>query len=196
MVKYRKGPTRSDQRLHAKKIPFSKPRTKFYNFVDASPKAYGAVAYLTNKNQSSFIMPKSRVAPLKKITLPQLELMAAVIGTRSANFLSHSLSSRYLNLTIKQWSDSEIVLHSINSNKSLMQFITHRITEIKNLFPASTWNHCPADQNPADLLTHGITPSQLQSSSLWLNGPKRLLQESAWQTWNPGHTRRTTDSYR
>ena len=145
-------------------------------FVDASPKAYGAVAYLTNENQSSLIMAKSRVAPLKKITLIQLEIMAAVIGTREANFLSHSLSSKYANLTIKLCSDSEIALHWINSNKSLEQFITHRITEIKNLFNASTWSHCPTDQDPADLLARGITSSQLQSSSLWQSGPIWLLR--------------------
>jgi ribonuclease HI len=84
-------------------------------FVDASPKAYGAVAYLTNGNQSSPIMAKSRVAPLKELTLPQLELMAAVVGTRLANFLFCTL---FPNLRVKLWSDSEIVLHWINSSKT------------------------------------------------------------------------------
>jgi hypothetical protein len=109
---------------------------------------------------------QSRVVPLKELTLPQLELMAAVVGTRLANFLSCTLSSRYPNLRVKLWSDSEIVRHWINSSKPLKQFILHRINEIENMFPTSTWNHCPTDQNPADLLTRGITSSQLQSSSL------------------------------
>ena len=56
------------------------------------------------------------------------------------------------------------------------------------MFPTSTWNHCPTDQNPADLFTRGITPSQLQASSLWTNGPAWFLQESEWPLWNPSRT--------
>ena len=130
-------------------------------------------------------MAKSRVAPLKVLSLPQLELMAALIGTRLAKFLLDTLSSRYPNLKVKIWSDSEIVLYWINSNRKLKQFVMHRINEMKGLFPVSTWNHCPTDQNPADLLTRGITTSQLQLSSLGNNGPTWLLQESQWPVWNP-----------
>ena len=53
--------------------------TTLYIFVDASVKAYGAVAYVANGTETSMVMTKTRVAPLKKLTLPQLELMAAVI---------------------------------------------------------------------------------------------------------------------
>ena len=130
-------------------------------------------------------MVKSRVAPLKVLSLPQLELMAALIGTRLAKFLLDTLSSRYPNLKVKIWSDSEIVLYWINSNRKLKQFVMHRINEMKGLFPVSTWNHCPTDQNPADLLTRGITTSQLQLSSLWNIGPTWLLQESQWPLWSP-----------
>ena len=56
-------------------------------FVDASIKAYGTVAYLTSGPHTTMVMSKSRVAPLKKLTLPQLELMAAVAGARLASYL-------------------------------------------------------------------------------------------------------------
>ena len=80
-------------------------------FADASPKAYGAVAYISTGDQYSLVMSKSRVAPLKKLTLPQLELMAASISTRLAHFVAEALNSRFPNLTVHLWSDSEIVLH-------------------------------------------------------------------------------------
>ncbi len=79
------------QRRYLPQTPSPNSTTHIHVFADAIPKPYGAVAYLTNGNQSSLIMAKSRVARLKKITLPQLELMAAVIGTRLANFLSCTL---------------------------------------------------------------------------------------------------------
>ena len=61
-------------------------------FTDASVKAYGAVAYLRSGNHAAFIMSKTRVAPLKKLTLPRLGLMAAVISTRVSVFIITSLS--------------------------------------------------------------------------------------------------------
>ena len=107
------------QRKYLSHVPTPNSTTFIHVFVDASPKAYEAVACLTNGNQSSLIMAKFRVAPLKQLTLPQLELMAVVIETRLANFLLRTPSSRYANLNVKLWSDSEIVLHWINSSKSL-----------------------------------------------------------------------------
>ena len=53
-----------------------------HSFADASLKAYGAVVFLTQGNEVSFIIAKSRVAPLKQLTLPRLELMAALVATR------------------------------------------------------------------------------------------------------------------
>lgn len=122
-------------------------------FADASPKAYGAVSYITSGNQCSLVMAKSRVAPLKKVTLPQLELMAALTGARLASFVSQALRSRYPNLKVKLWSHSEIVLHWLSSSKRLKQFVANRTKEIKGMFPIPYWNHCPIADNPADFLT-------------------------------------------
>ena len=73
------------------------------------------------------VVAKSRVAPLKKLTLPQLELMAALIGARLAKFVQRTLTQRYDSLTVKLWTDSEIVLHWLNSDKTLKPFIASRV---------------------------------------------------------------------
>lgn len=60
-------------------------------FEDASIKAYGAVAYLSNIDRTSFVMAKGRVIPLKQIILPKLEMMAAVGAAKLASFVIDSL---------------------------------------------------------------------------------------------------------
>ena len=157
-------------------------------FADASPKAYGAVAFISNDHHSSFVMSKSRVAPLKELTLPQLELMAASICARLAHFVSGALHSRFPNLTVKLWSDSEIVLHWLHSAKPLKQFTANRTQEIKKLFPVTVWSHCPTHDNPADMLTRGINATQLRTSSLWLHGPQWLPFVEQWPSWNHSTT--------
>ena len=50
-------------------------------FADASTKVCIAVAYFSQCNYTSLVMSKTRVIPLKMISLPRLELMAAVLAT-------------------------------------------------------------------------------------------------------------------
>ena len=73
--------------------------TQLHVFVDASPKAYGAAAYLRQDDQTSFVMAKTRVAPLKQLSLPRLELMAALVGANLADFLSKALKEDVSQLT-------------------------------------------------------------------------------------------------
>ena len=82
--------------------------TQLYIFADASLKAYGAVAFISNGNQVSFVMAKNRVAPLKQLSLPTLELMAALIAARLSKFIRDVLHS--INLSLHLWTDSQIVL--------------------------------------------------------------------------------------
>ena len=158
-----------------------------YVFTDASTKAYGAVIYLSKANQTCLAMSKSRVAPVKSVTLPKLELMAAVMGTRLAKFIQSSLTphSHYLPIRVHLWTDSQIVLHRINKNNSSKTFVSHRVTEIIKSFPVSMWSYTPSADNPADLLTRGVSTQQLLSSELWLHGPHWLSNESNWPTWVP-----------
>ena len=57
---------------------------KLHVFTDASHSVYGSCAYIVTGNQSILVMAKNRVAPLKQITLPKLELMGAVVRARLA----------------------------------------------------------------------------------------------------------------
>ena len=140
---------------------------ELHAFSDASIKAHGAVIYLYSQTHSdtAFVIAKSRVAPLKCPTLPRLELMAALIAARLINSLN------LINISVYVCVDS---LHWIHSSKRLPQFVTHRVAEINRLLPSVTWKHCPSGDNPADLLTRGLTFQQFQSSSLWTRGPKWL----------------------
>ena len=99
------------------KTEFSSTDVKLHVFADASTRAYGAVAYLTNDSDVTFVIAKNCVVPLKNLTLPKLELMAAVVASRVARFVIDAL---YLQGTHTYfWGDSQITLHWLNSKKAL-----------------------------------------------------------------------------
>ena len=156
-----------------------------HTFVDASLKAYGAVVYICYNSNSSFVMAKARVAPLKNLTLPRLELMAALAGARLCSFVLSSLSNVRLE-QIYMWSDSQIALHWIFSEKRLPLFVANRVQEIHKLLPDATWQYCPTECNPADLVTRGISLQTLNNSDLWKQGPSWLANKDQWPTWDHG----------
>ncbi|XP_065882847.1 uncharacterized protein [Dysidea avara] len=109
---------------------------------------------------------KVRAAPLKQLTLPRLELKAAVLAAKLSSSVKTSLS---LDCTVKLWSDSQIVLHWIAIHKPLRAFVTNRVEEIRSI--STCWK--------------GITAEQLRSSDLWVHGPTWVPTQSAWPTWDP-----------
>ena len=146
-------------------------------FADASPQAYGAVAYLVQGTQSAILMSKARTAPLKQHTLPRLELMAAVLGARIYVFISTSICTT----DIFFWSDSQIVLSWLTSKKTLKPFVSNHVSEIRLV--STEWRYCPSADNPADLLTRGVSFDQFNSSTKWRHSPTWLSSPSKWPTW-------------
>ena len=146
--------------------PFHLIATKqIHVFADASLCAYGAVAYLTDKqrDQTTLVMPRFRVAPVRFITLPKLELLATFIATRLASFVIKSLHLTTNDTTVHLWSDSQITFHwiyDIKRTTTTKPFIASWVTEITQTFPvsvwtymyvpASVWTYVPTDDNPAD----------------------------------------------
>ncbi|XP_053402321.1 uncharacterized protein LOC128557840 [Mercenaria mercenaria] len=129
-------------------------------------------------------MSKTRVAPLKKLTLPRLELMAAVIGSRLCKHLKQNTSIPQIHL----WSDSQIVLYWLQTSKTLQRFVRNRVTEIHELTENRKWRYCPTKDNPADLLTRGISTSHFKISNLWFQGPKWLTTPDSWPVWQERDT--------
>lgn len=154
-------------------------------FCDASPKAYGAVAYIVTTSAAgevgvSLIMARTRVAPLKRLSLPRLELMGALIGARLCQCLVKTL--RMEHARVRLWTDSTVAMYWIKGSASRWKpFVANRVTELQTLTNPEDWGHCPGADNPADLLTRGILPSALVQSALWWRGPQWLLNdESGW----------------
>jgi len=156
-------------------------------FADASTKAYGAVVYLNSNKHVCLAMSKNCVTSIRPTTLPKSELMAAVTATRLTEFICSSIphNQQQLYIRVYFWTDSQIVLHWIHKGTNCKLFISHRVQEICGAFPAAIWSFTPSPDNPADLLTRGLSTDQLKSSALWTHGPDWLLNRFAWPTWTP-----------
>jgi hypothetical protein len=157
--------------------------TQIHGFSDASERAIGAVVYTRTVYENSrvdvkLMASKTRVAPVKKQTIPRLELIGA---TLLAKLVSSVLSTLEWNVEIFYWVDSMTTLHWIRNDRTWKQFVQHRVNEIRSLSPVEAWRFCPGSLNPADLPSRGISAQELSNKSLWFNGPEFLVNdEDQW----------------
>ena len=148
-------------------------------FGDASEKAFCAVAYFRfeypgGERQCAFAAAKTRVAPVKPLSIPRLELQAAVLSVRLACMIQkehdYEVSSTYY------WSDSSAVIGQIHGeSKRHPAFTANRLSEILDTSEPQQWRHCPGKLNPADDGSRGLKADTITSSCRWLNGPSFLL---------------------
>ncbi|XP_064479062.1 uncharacterized protein LOC135392275 [Ornithodoros turicata] len=154
-------------------------------FADASTAAYGAVVYLcvrdlTGRTTTTLVLAKSRIAPLKQLTLPRLELMASLVASRLFQYIGGNLK---LDVSgVHFWTDSMITLHWIQGDAARWKpFVRNRVTEIQKNSDSHPWHYCPSKENPADLMTRGISAQRLIESQLWWKGPPWIVSdESSW----------------
>ncbi|XP_053969189.1 uncharacterized protein LOC128870561 [Anastrepha ludens] len=152
---------------------------EIHGFSDASIEAYGACLYVVSvsqgRNQAQLLCSKSRVAPLKTLTVPRLELCGASLLAQ----LMHEIAQMKLfSCRYYCWSDSAVVLSWIRDEPSRFQIFTaNRIATIQELTAGMEWRYVPTKFNPADILSRGATSNDLINSSLWLHGPDFLAQD-------------------
>ncbi|XP_043069572.1 uncharacterized protein [Drosophila bipectinata] len=166
-------------------------------FVDSSQSAFAAAAYwrATYENgdvQAHFISSKTKCAPMRTMSIPRLELQAAVLGTRLMDTVKQehgvAISSSAL------WTDSKTVLHwTSNTHRRYKQFVGNRVAEILESTEASQWIWIPSAENVADDATRPRKAVDLSIGSRWLSGPPFLRgPEESWprssEDWIPPTT--------
>ncbi|XP_012214798.1 uncharacterized protein [Linepithema humile] len=159
-----------------------------HGFGDASEKAYGACVYCVYRTEqetknSYLVCSKAKVAPLKTVSLPKLELNAALLVTRLVVAVIKAL--RRSIREVHFWSDSTIVLHWIDTAPhKLKTYYANRVTEIQSSISGAKWHYVPTAQNPADVISRGVTTKKLLSDELWWHGPRWLSSKEEWPKSN------------
>ena len=155
-------------------------------FSDASRVAYATVVYLvpigTNeKTESNVLCSKSKVAPLKPVTIPRLELCGIVLSAQLIRKLSSTLSIDISHVFV--WSDSQIALYWVKSPaRNWKTFVSNRVALIHELLTPFdySWHYVPSSENPADLASRGTTIKQLIKNELWWHGPSWINDKHLW----------------
>ena len=151
--------------------------TQLHHFSDAFQQSYGAVSYLRVADVAGnvkyfFVMGKSRLAPIKPITIPRMEQSAAVLSTTLDRMVRNELS-----LLISKsffWMDSTCLLQYIgNTNKRFQTFVANRIATIHDASSPTQWNYVDTHTNPADDASRGVPSNSLQH---WIEGTDFLTK--------------------
>lgn len=155
---------------------------ELHGFADASERAYAAVLYLRSVTGGEFcislLQAKTKVAPLRQLSLPRLELCAAslvvALTVRMLEVLKLPIS------TVHLWTDSSVTLGWIQGHPGRWTtFVANRVAEIQRALPDARWHHVPGEHNPADCASRGVAPSSLLAHALWWQGPD-FLKTHQW----------------
>ena len=159
-----------------------KPLTvELHGFCDASQNAYAAVIYARATYANSapsceLVIAKTRVAPLKPMTIPKLELCGAALLARMMESVKETLEVP--TEQVHAWTDSTIVLPWLDGSPQRYRiYVANRIVSVTNIIPPTAWKHVPTLDNPADCASRGVTPKELQTHNLWWHGPAWLMQQ-------------------
>lgn len=152
---------------------------QLHGFCDASEDAYASVVYCRKQDSHgnvhvSLVVSKTKVAPIKRQTIPRLELCGAQLLAR---LLHHTKNIPTENAYA--WTDSTIVLSWLIGNPRRFKiFVGNRVSHVVQQIPPDCWSHVNSADNPADCASRGLFPSELVQHELWWNAPHWLRQPS------------------
>ncbi|XP_011867810.1 PREDICTED: uncharacterized protein LOC105561982, partial [Vollenhovia emeryi] len=163
---------------------------ELHGFADASNNAYAAAIYIKVISESraitvTLLAGKSKVAPLKPLSIPRLELSAALLLARLLEFVRET--NGYHDLPCFCWTDSTIVLAWVTQHPSRWKtFVANRVNEIQSRLPNCQWRHVSTEDNPADCASRGIFGDEIINHALWWRGPPWLqFDPDKWPSPDP-----------
>ncbi|GFU14014.1 integrase catalytic domain-containing protein, partial [Trichonephila clavipes] len=157
---------------------------ELHGFADASSLAYAAAIYCRQKHNGKIkvqlLVSKTKVAPVKQVSIPRLELCGAHLLSKLFKSVLRTL--KYYTFDVFAWTDSKIVLSCLSGHpRQWKTFVANRTSEIIEVLPTKHWRHVPSKENPADIASRGIDPKCLPDCKLWWQGPPWLrLETSSW----------------
>lgn len=173
-------------------FPAGGDKHSLHVFADASSQAYSTVAYWRTEHTSgisvTIIAGKSRVSPLKPLSIPRLELQAALIASRLMNKIIKEHRIKPENIYL--WTDSKTVLQWVRTDaRRYNTYVSHRLAEISESTSVKMWRWVPTAQNPADDGTRADPKKKIYASDRWYTGPDFLkYDEEQW----PQETEKST----
>ncbi|XP_046810049.1 uncharacterized protein LOC124420623 [Lucilia cuprina] len=160
-------------------------KLELHCFCDASTVAYAAAIYCRvitpNEIFVHLLQAKSKISPIKTVSIPRLELCAATLLAKLSERVKNSFKDRHIE-NIFFWSDSSTVLCWLRKPPSSWTvYVANRVAEIQRHSNYFQWKYVPSALNPADCASRGIFPHQLVECEIWWNGPKFLYEpQSSW----------------
>ena len=158
---------------------------ELHTFTDASELALSADSYLRIEHidesvSVAFVIGKARVAPIKRMMIPNLELQAAVYGAQLAQFVKDEMDIEIQKKVF--WSDNTTVLYWLRTPEIRNRiFIANRLAKIPDVSSGQDWFYISSTRNPADDCTRGYNVHQMNVNSSWLLGLSFLCQNK--NTW-------------
>ncbi|XP_043205364.1 uncharacterized protein LOC122372337 [Amphibalanus amphitrite] len=155
---------------------------ELHHFSDASVDGCAQCSYLRMIDDegvisSQLVMSKTKVTPKRPVTVPRLELIAAVMSARASRFLRDELDINDLKEYF--WTDSKVVLgYLLNESKRFHVFVANRIQQVRLASSPEQWRYIKSEENPADLASRGLSVDELKDNDLWWTGPS-FFRESA-----------------
>ena len=146
---------------------------------------------LTSVNQS-----KSKAKPVRPISIPRLELQAAVLSVRIYQVCREELTCKIDRVVF--WTDSQTTLQYIkNESRRFHTYAANRIAEIREITSPDQWRHCPGKLNPANDASRGLKPQKLIDQYRWWKGPEYLWEsEENWPEAEIGEVSQTDPEVR
>ncbi|XP_018368508.1 PREDICTED: uncharacterized protein LOC108764668 [Trachymyrmex cornetzi] len=163
-------PILNQVQISRKVIHYNNKELDLCGFADASERAYGACIYVRSKLSETqykvnLLCAKSRVAPLKNLSLPRLELCAALLLAQLMHKVLESINITFAH--VYYWSDSTIALSWIKAPpRRWNTFVANRVSAIQDISDTNNWFYVHSSHNPADIISRGMSPSLLLSTEL------------------------------